>query len=279
MTRADGKEPLSPEEEWARRAVSHTLGVPVIQHDDNSQEGMYDLAITYPDGSVGAVEVTAAADPDSIELWRLLNGSSERWILADLAGGWIVSFDPTARAKRIFLELPTLLLQLEQAGTNELQTTHRFRHHPAYRSAVSLGIQHAFQSPETDYPGSIYCWIEQPRERTGGAIQSHSNAVAEWIGDYLTTERPKHVAKLGRSGCHERHAFVIVPSFATVSFAISDPLMRDNAPPPTDDPTLPDEVTHAWVVSTWNSGSGFRWSPDSGWQQFAKPIDRGKSET
>ncbi len=44
--------------------VRAQLQVPVVQHDDQSVAGMYDLKIEYPDGRVGAVEVTAAEDQD-----------------------------------------------------------------------------------------------------------------------------------------------------------------------------------------------------------------------
>ncbi len=54
---------LPDEEAWARDCLRAALpGCAVDQHDDNSEAGMYDLTITYRDGAIGAVEVTAAAD-------------------------------------------------------------------------------------------------------------------------------------------------------------------------------------------------------------------------
>jgi transcriptional regulator with XRE-family HTH domain len=64
---------LRPEEEWARDIISQTLSVPVEQNDDNSQDGMHDLWILHPDRPAAAVEITAAADSESIQLSKLMN--------------------------------------------------------------------------------------------------------------------------------------------------------------------------------------------------------------
>ena len=61
----------------ARRRISNALRVRV-QHDDGFQPGMHDLEVTYPDKLSAAVEVTAAADAQSIELWNLVKGG-DRW--------------------------------------------------------------------------------------------------------------------------------------------------------------------------------------------------------
>ncbi len=39
---------LSSQEERARRIISATLGETVVQHDDGSELGMYDLDILWP---------------------------------------------------------------------------------------------------------------------------------------------------------------------------------------------------------------------------------------
>jgi hypothetical protein len=92
------------------------------------------------------------------------------------------------------------------------------------------------------------------------------------------TARPDqahNLAKLAASGAEERHLFVIVPAFAEAPFAVADLLMRDEAPIPEADLGLPPEVTHVWAASTWSSGWGVRWAPDSGWSRFDKQMSRG----
>ena len=34
---------------WAARCIGHELRVNVVEHDDNSSPGMFDLSIAYPD--------------------------------------------------------------------------------------------------------------------------------------------------------------------------------------------------------------------------------------
>lgn len=59
---------------------------------------MHDFDLVRDGQRFAAVEVTAAADAASIELWKLLNGGG-RWIQGGLAGGWMVSLIPTSRAR------------------------------------------------------------------------------------------------------------------------------------------------------------------------------------
>jgi hypothetical protein len=62
---------------------------------------MHDLDV-YWDGQLhAAIEVTAAADSASIELWKLVNDEGERWVEPALDGGWTVSILPSARAKKL----------------------------------------------------------------------------------------------------------------------------------------------------------------------------------
>jgi hypothetical protein len=65
---------------------------------------MYDLDIFRDDG-VAAAEVTFAADAETIEFWNLMNRGG-RWRVDDLAGGWSVSAEPSARVKRLKADLP-----------------------------------------------------------------------------------------------------------------------------------------------------------------------------
>lgn len=109
-------------------------------------------------------------------------------------------------------------------------------------------------------------------DRAGGCVANDSNAVAEWVSEFLAGEERSDVRdKLDRSDSLDRHAFVILSTFSKAPFAATDPLTRDDAPAPTVLPTLPAEITHVWAMSTWSSGWGFRWSPmPVGWQRFSK---------
>jgi hypothetical protein len=260
---------LRPEEEWARQMLSNALDAEVVQHDDGSAPGMYDLRVEYQD-RIAAVEVTAAADGEMIALWNLMNGEG-RWIEDELAGGWMVALHPSARAKRIRSELPSLLAVLEQSGTRSFRSRTLRQVDNVAAQARSIGVASATQSG-TDFPGSIYVTIDLPLDRSGGWVSDDGDALSEWIGTFLTQPEQADVrAKLGSSGANERHVFLLLPGLSTAPFSAAELLMRDDPPLPRLSPRLPPEITDVWVASTWSTGVGIRWSSDYGWSTFDKP--------
>lgn len=258
---------MRAEEEWARSILSRALNARVEIHDTGERESMYDLQILYPDGSAAAGEVVAAADGDSITLWRLMNDDrADRWQVADLVGGWGVGLDPRARAKRVRSELPALLLEFERQGVRDLRDAPT----SARERARRLGVGHAHQGG-TDFPGSIYITVELPTERSGGMAPTTGDPLATWLGEYLHGDDQADVLrKLEASGTGERHAVVFVPSFPVATFPVIDLLMREGSPLPLRDPDLPKEISHVWAFSSWSSGDAFHWSPLKRWQRFSK---------
>lgn len=265
------------EERLAVRCIAAELGVEVDVHDDGSAPSMYDLNIMYRDRAPGAVEVTAAGDPESIALGKLVyNG--ERWIVPEIAGGWAAVLQPSARMKDLRAELPALLRTLESQGIPSAEPEVWWEPGPYDEALRALGVLHLFQGG-TDFPGSIYLSIEQGRERTAGFVPADGRPLLGWLADWLVRpDKADNLAKLAASAAEERHLFLILPSFAEAPFAVTDLLMRDGAPLPDDDPDLPPQVTHVWVVSTWVSGSGMRWAPESGWAQFDKSAGWSSNE-
>jgi hypothetical protein len=128
---------------------------------------MHDLEISYVDRPSGAVEVTAAADPESIELWNLVN-RGDRWTVPDLVGGWFVDVSPQARGRRLMAELPALLKQLEQARYRKVSFD-RLRPGPFDNAAAALGITGLSQGG-TKYSGSIYITLGLASEKSGGLV-------------------------------------------------------------------------------------------------------------
>jgi hypothetical protein len=267
---------LRTEEKVAAATIAATLSSRVEQNDDGSRPGMHDLNILAADGTSAAVEVTAAADPDSIQLWKLVNDRDDRWTVPDLQGGWMLQLEPTARAKRLLKDLPAFLEELEGEDITEIPRQLRRHEEPGSVEARArvLGIVSGNQS-STDFPGSIYLTIERSPERTGGVVDSTGSAVTQWVRDFLMDPHQSDVlGKLERSGASERHAFILVPAFSLAPFGVVDMLWRDERHAvPTAPPHLPEQVTHVWLMAFWTIGSGLRWSPDSGWERFERQFD------
>ena len=254
-----------------RRVMEADLGVPVEQHDDGSKPGMHDLDVIWGEGQRASVEVTAAVDADSTELWNIVNGQG-RWVESDLAGGWLVHVKPNARQLR--RRLPPFLRSLESAGIREFHSDATPNLAPP-----PPGVLEAKQSG-TDFPGSIYVQPDLPLEQVAGYMADTGNALAEWLGAFLRdNERADVRRKLARSGAEERHAFVIVTGLSGVPFAVTGLLIPDDAPLPIVTPDLPSEVTDVWAASSWDSGVGFRWSSATRrWRRFSKHLPPVSSE-
>ncbi len=264
---------LRGEELWVAGCVQATLpGVIVGQHDDNSagKQNAHDLDLSVAGGrTFAALEITAAADPLLIQCWKLINGRGSRWVESTIAGGWSVTIRPTARYKRLVKELPSLLQALEQASLDRLPRR-REGWDQLVSAAAGLDIVGARQGG-TNFPGSIYVTPEIPLERSGGWAAPTGDAIPGWLSEWIVDpSRPDNLAKLRRSGAAERHLFVIAPGMeSTAPFSVTDLLMRAGAPLPTVPPTLPEEVTHVWIMGGWVGGQGFRWSAEQGWSTFA----------
>lgn len=262
---------LRGEELWAASCVQAALpGVTVGQHDDNSTQNAHDLDLSVGGGrTFGAMKITAAADSELIEIWKLLNNRDERWIVPKLVGGWSVHIRPATRVKRLFQELPGLLQALEKDGIITIPGP--IDRNEFNARADELGVVSARQGG-TSHPGSVYVTPEIPLSRLAGMRPSTGDALSQWVAEWIIDpSKADNLNKLRRSAARERHLFVIVPALATPAlFAVTDLLMRTDTPLPTASPVLPPEVTHIWIMGTWASGHGFRWSPDHEWERFEK---------
>ncbi|MFI1311629.1 hypothetical protein ACH4TS_15905 [Streptomyces albidoflavus] len=258
------------EEQWVRAWLQQALpNVEVLCHDDGSRPGMHDFDLVREGHRFAALEVTAATDASSFELWKLIN-AGDRWIQQELVGGWLVSLAPTARVKLVRSLLPALLARLEALGLSQIRQVHDLDEDLIERAEQS-GIISAYQSPRTEYPGSIYCTIHLPPEQSGGWVPDTGDAFSDWVSQWLFAARQSdNLAKLRNSGASERHLFLLLPGLTTAPFEAVDPLLRVNGPLPTTGPRLPDEITHLWSMSTWNTGDIFHWSPEAGWVRFRK---------
>ncbi len=254
---------LRPSEEWARQMMQRELGVVVEQYDDNSSSAMYDLEIQYTDDVPGAVEVVASADAEQMELWKVLYRDG-RTLINGIAGGWLLTIRPPIRGKTLLRDLPALLGSLERTGIRMLDEATRLA--PELRTLVDVNRIVRARQGDTDFPGSVYFSLDEP-----AAFLSDTVSLAAWVGEFLAGEQTRDVrAKLAASGAVERHAFVLLPPFTLAPAAAVDTLLCDPPVLPSIAPTLPPEITHVWLVSTWSIGHGLRWEPQAGWSAFSK---------
>ena len=113
--------PLSPIEEHAQKVISHLLGVPVVQHDNQSADGLPDLRIEYPDRPHAVVEVVR--DVERLRPFQRDALTGRGWSIDDpsLTRSWAIDLEPDARIDRLQTNLPSVLKSAEQADRRHIQ--------------------------------------------------------------------------------------------------------------------------------------------------------------
>lgn len=257
---------LSAAEVAAGKVIAAHLGVPVEQHDDGSQPGMYDLTICYPDGRRGAVEVTAAEDQAQAADYGALR---RRPILHDsrLTNGWLVVAQRGADVNRLREELPDLLHQLERQGITEASVYSIWS--PEGQAEWASGAVRAVGA-ET---------VKATTSFDTGTIALTGAMTVDWLSqdpedvvafvDRFVAARPSDVAKLGRSGAEERHLFVWSGVFSEGRRELRA-LGLDVAALPSRAPNLPPAVTHVWIApEAMRPSRVVTWSAATGWEAAA----------
>jgi hypothetical protein len=265
------RQDLKPDEETARRLVSKVLGAPVSQYDFNAGVRVPDLRIDYPDRPAGFVEVVSDTLSDYREMDEVLRGGVREQRVPGLQYDWWVWPKVTTRIKRLVVELPRLLHQLEAAAETfghqrtsnlpELLQASQFG--PEFRR---LGIDEIVAG--ADAIGDAVVRIDLPG--TSGPAMINLGRVVSWVGEFLNHDNRADVrSKLAQTKALERHAFIVITLMSEwdVHHALTD---DGYGHLPAADPELPDEVTHVWLLGTECADRCIAWLPEQGgWVDYA----------
>lgn len=259
---------LRGEEAWAGACLEAALpDVEVRQHDDGSRPSMYDLDLVRRGEVAGACEVTAAADPQQIELWNLLNARGDTHIEPGLRGGWHLVLSSSCRVKELRTGLRPLLETME---SRQIRRGGRESGPDDVEEVVDrLGISYLCQRG-TKFPGSVYFTVDPPRGTSAGFVPDTGDALCEWLETWIAERQQAHnIDKLTASGAPRRHLYVIQAAFSA-PFQAADVLMRDSGPLPVRPLSLPEGLTDLWVMSAWSTGDVFAWDTSGGWTRHEK---------
>jgi hypothetical protein len=246
---------LRAEEVWAQRVIGRALDLDVVQHDDNSEDGMYDLRVGPRENPVIAIEVVSAVDNVFTATWN--SGPAKGPKQWPLISDWIVQLERQANNKQIEAHLPATLAALESANFDGgLPVDHILRRHnrPIWEVLNGLGI--SFVCSRRPGRGEVSFTMSG----RGGAIDSHGANVPRWIGEWLRDARRDDVLKkLAATTALERHVFIPV-SLQGAGWPIESYLTTwlGQRELPSDPPDLPNPVTAVWLVSTM-AERGVRW--------------------
>ncbi len=264
---------LKPEEIWALECLSEALpaGTVVKQHDDGTENSMYDLDVIYPDGRTAAVEVTTNIHRAALEFMKAV-GKDGPWIEPGLDGCWVVRVQPTYSVKQLRETLPDLLRMYQAMGLEGIDATRWWEPQAGDHVARALGITTAKHMPTDGRNlGRILAEPGYDMDKMGGVVPDVGDGLPAWFGEWLVSaDNNDNRAKLEASGKDEHHLFLIAAGFGNLPFGVQDMLMRNETPLPTIPLELPPEITHGWLLGTWGEGQGYAWSADAGWSLFNK---------
>ena len=167
---------LDAREERIRAYLEDLLQVPVVQHDDGTEDGMYDLTIERPTSSE-AVEIVSDASPEmrsSMSARKRLPGQIQ---CPGLLGGWRVRPRNHVTVKWLDARIATALRALEDAGVADMAVAHG----PALKAATDAGI-HSAQRDPTLGAGDVRVIAAIVTGGSVGLIDEVIDLVAEALG-------------------------------------------------------------------------------------------------
>lgn len=201
-------------------------------------DGLYDLEVCWPAHPHWAVEVKSETDRLSLATLSALERRGYTVATDLLRSRWVVGLLREASVKRIREELPEYLAAVEAEGWTELIRLFA-EHSAAIRVVVDrFDIWHGKAEQSTEQP-RLVLMPPEPVDPLASRVEGVNDVIEKWAS------RDDVRAKLGRSGLSERHLFVWVAEDAP---DVAWPLQEARFPP-ADPPSLPAEVTAAWIAT------------------------------
>jgi hypothetical protein len=258
----------------AARVIARLTGETVTLQDDNSTDGMPDIRIDYSDGRRGYVEVTTDIDRPYAQMTSILrkkgDGLPRELLVPQLRQVWYLGLSGRARHAQLDGELPALLAELEEAGVTprvvsgaqELANSDNTH----LRRLAELGVVDVSARPTKDMggerePGRVLMFAAG----ASGPAEVEEMAFISWINDLLASKPLESKrAKLARTKAAERHLFLGISY--TTDWAGFLPLTMGQTAVPHTAPSLPEEITHLWLMNFQAVGRCLVWYPELGWR-------------
>jgi hypothetical protein len=202
---------------------------------------MYDLDLRWPDGRVEAMEVTIAIDDDLLRLDLRLARHGSVILARESTRDWtLILASGATEVRAVRGKADHLLSLVERAGVTSF--SERDEREPMGAAWVlrQLGVAHGFSSDPVG---------KQPRITLVGPAPARFFVQLESINRVVEDHAQRNEKKLARSGCDERHLFVL--------FDFTSPegwnAFVEQREPPELPPQLPEAITTVWTAFVeWN---------------------------
>ncbi|MEO6998680.1 MAG: hypothetical protein ABI112_11400 [Terracoccus sp.] len=263
---------MGPNELEAARLLERITGGVVFLADHGGRQGIHDLDLRLPDGTLAAVEVTSYARPGHAETAGILAKQEWQWpAVGDRT--WSIRVDPAVNLGAFKARYPAIIAAMDQANVahpEHLPLTTQFEHpdvrwllHECPMSVTVTAVKTATGEPPRVWvhPGIDSGWV--------GAhdIQTLPAAVTALLQQ---TTVAKRIPKLTRAHADEKHLFVHIgigglpwPPWYALSTSCQEL--------PIDEPEVPDEVSKLWLTTGNSTVVG--WSRTTGWSTHFVPLE------
>jgi len=244
---------LKAEERRPAIAVARRVGAIARANDIKGAQGVFDAALIYPDGRVAALEITGHAGDDIRERDGLLDRDGHEW---DAPGAWsweiaLESSAPVPSLDDLRRRYANIIMTLEQMGVKSTMTLCPTPwDDPPLPDDVWWALRHKIMFARlARLPAGqnrVYLGSQD-----GGTIDKSLDGLGKAIGHLFDDQVvQRHIAKLQRSGCPERHLFIGIFE-GGLPFAQRYGLVDwEGGPPACQPPTLPPGLTHLWIQSS-----------------------------
>ncbi len=229
-------------ERMAKFILEATLPGTTLGYRVSQSNGEHDFYLTYPDGAVAAVEVTASIERRYIEAaFAVRNPSRGGSIISTVRckNSWIVFFSMGARINSVRGKIDQFLSELEQAEIDEF---HCVKGGPYAVQNVRVGLNIVWaRTIDLGEPPKILMNI--------AAIAGAVGAQAAVAAGEAEASKPDIQQKLGKAGTTERHLVVYIGSRQGSALTAFDP--------PNTIPSLPEEITDLWLFTNGSQANEF----------------------
>ena len=253
----------SDSEDAGADLISRVLGGTPRRHDHNDGEPKHDVDICTPDGSVIALEVTQ----HRVQEREDQRGAIEKlsWAFGALDRDWFLDLADTVRVRALYSELPSLLSQLEQAGTSDLVVRRAADDADEDTQTCTveklrcLGVRSCRSYEARAAAGPVH--IDQFVDSGWGSENSPAAAVR-----LHTVERGDNAYKLGLANSAAEHHLLIWVDHAALDVNAAMQRGERHSQLPSEVPDLPDEIDVAWLALAVPAERPIVWRLDNdGW--------------
>jgi hypothetical protein len=230
----------------------------------NQSHMEYDFDLRYPSGEVAAVEATSSVD--QIGRWKLdqIYGKKKGGSPFDAAlckKSWHIFLSPAAQIKMVREKADEYLAELEVQGIGNFSCTDRM-------SDSIECVQRICN--DLNLTRGVGCSTNETKPKITPVLGGGSSFNEFTVIEAFEKEAKANKEKLGKAQTKERHLVVYVDMIGPPYVALT------GLEPPSVLPYLPDEITHAWLVSEHKKSDQFVvWygSKTEHWRKIILPTE------